>query len=260
MDIQTKDGILLRNIPDGTPEETIKARIASIRQERGTAAPAIDSPPSQPEKFGDRIKREVFSTTGREEDTLQWFNPFGKNLDTGIKIGAGWSNALAGAGKAFTDIGRRAGQAVGVVSESDIDESRELDAELMSTKAGLAGNIAGNVAMFAPTAFIPGANTITGAALTGAATGLVQPTGTEDSTVKNVLTGAALGAGAQYGAQKLGSVLKDRLGRITQSLATRASQNKGKDEIVKEAVELGYVIPPTSANPTAKNAVLERLG
>lgn len=34
MDIQTKDGILLRNIPDGTPEETIKARIATIRQDR----------------------------------------------------------------------------------------------------------------------------------------------------------------------------------------------------------------------------------
>lgn len=34
MDIQTKDGILLRGIPDGTPEEAIKARIATIRAER----------------------------------------------------------------------------------------------------------------------------------------------------------------------------------------------------------------------------------
>lgn len=31
MDIQTKDGILLRNIPDGTPDEAIKARIEQIR-------------------------------------------------------------------------------------------------------------------------------------------------------------------------------------------------------------------------------------
>lgn len=31
MDIQTKDGILLRNIPDGTPDEEIKARIEKIR-------------------------------------------------------------------------------------------------------------------------------------------------------------------------------------------------------------------------------------
>lgn len=261
MDIQTKDGILLRNIPDGTPEEAIKSRIASIRQERGATAPAIDAPqPAQPEKFGDRLNREVFGATGHEEDTLQVFNPFGQHLDTGIKIGANWSNALAGAGKAFTDIGRRVGQAVGAVSETDIDEAKKLDSELMNTKAGLAGNVAGNVAMFAPTAFIPGANTVTGAALTGAATGLLQPTGTEDSTVKNVLTGAAFGAGAQYGTQKLGGALKDRLGRITQALTTRAAQNKGRDEIVKEAVGLGYAIPPTSANPTAKNAILESLG
>lgn len=34
MDIQTKDGILLRGIPDGTPDDEIKARIAKIRAER----------------------------------------------------------------------------------------------------------------------------------------------------------------------------------------------------------------------------------
>lgn len=44
MDIQTKDGILLRNIPDGTPEETIKARINAIRQERGLSAPQATQP------------------------------------------------------------------------------------------------------------------------------------------------------------------------------------------------------------------------
>lgn len=39
MNIQTKDGIILRNIPDGTPEEQIKARIASIRNSRKTYDP-----------------------------------------------------------------------------------------------------------------------------------------------------------------------------------------------------------------------------
>lgn len=33
MDIQTQDGILLKGIPDGTPDEAIKARIAAIRAE-----------------------------------------------------------------------------------------------------------------------------------------------------------------------------------------------------------------------------------
>ena len=42
MDIQTKDGILLRGIPDGTPEADIKARIAKIRSlgKEGVSQPA----------------------------------------------------------------------------------------------------------------------------------------------------------------------------------------------------------------------------
>lgn len=43
MDIQTKDGILLRGIPDGTPDEVIKARIAAIRGGGDTSAPAPDA-------------------------------------------------------------------------------------------------------------------------------------------------------------------------------------------------------------------------
>ena len=45
----------------------------------------------------------------------------------------------------------------------DLDEAKALDAPLMRTGAGIAGNITGNAALFAPTAFIPGANTYTGA-------------------------------------------------------------------------------------------------
>lgn len=47
MDIQTRDGITLRNIPEGTPEEAIKARIAMIRAERGGAKPSQIPPPDR---------------------------------------------------------------------------------------------------------------------------------------------------------------------------------------------------------------------
>lgn len=53
MDIQTKDGIVLRGIPDGTPEEAIKARIAKIRADRGLPSPepvAAPSPKRQPDE------------------------------------------------------------------------------------------------------------------------------------------------------------------------------------------------------------------
>lgn len=47
MDIQTKDGILLRGIPDGTPDDAIKARIAKIRAERAA--------PQEPKSLVDQI-------------------------------------------------------------------------------------------------------------------------------------------------------------------------------------------------------------
>lgn len=42
MDIQTKDGILIRGIPDGTPDEAIKARIEQIRAGKVSAATPSD--------------------------------------------------------------------------------------------------------------------------------------------------------------------------------------------------------------------------
>lgn len=58
MDIQTKDGILLRGIPDGTPDEAIKARIAKIRAEGG-------GKPVAPAPKGERLENAEFSDTGK---------------------------------------------------------------------------------------------------------------------------------------------------------------------------------------------------
>lgn len=43
MDIQTRDGILLRGIPDGTPDEAIKARINKIRSEKAKQPTAFET-------------------------------------------------------------------------------------------------------------------------------------------------------------------------------------------------------------------------
>lgn len=120
---------------------------------------------------------------------------------------SGTQRFLAGVGKAITDVGRGAGQLVGVVSREDVQRARELDAPLMRTGAGTAGNIIGNVAMFAPTAMIPGANTITGAGAIGAASGLLQPSASSAETAGNVALGGVAGAaiptiGAAYRAGK----------------------------------------------------------
>lgn len=106
---------------------------------------------------------------------------------------SGLEKFRAGAGKAVADIGRGVGQMVGLVSRDDVAESRQNDKALMNTGAGVAGNVAGNLAAFAPTAFIPGANTVTGAGLIGAASGLIQPSTSTTETLKNTAVGGVTG-------------------------------------------------------------------
>lgn len=155
---QLHDGTRLE-FPDGTDPAIIQRTVRSVLAQR---AP---EPASDP---GKELRRR----------TVDQMSPL--------------EAALAGAGKAVYDAGRGAGQMLGLVSQRDVDESRRLDAELMDSTAGKVGNVAGNVAMAVPTAFVPGANTMTGAAAAGGIMGALQPVAGDESRLGN----AALGAGA----------------------------------------------------------------
>lgn len=117
---------------------------------------------------------------------------------------SGSQKFFAGVGKAMTDMGRGVGQTLGLVSRQDVEESRKLDQALMNTGAGTAGNIVGNIATLAPTAFIPGVNTVRGAATLGAITGALQPSVSTEETIANTGFGAAGGAAGQKLAQTAG--------------------------------------------------------
>lgn len=158
---------------------------------------------------------------------------------------SGLDKFRAGMGKAFYDLGRGAGQMVGLVSRDDVAESRRLDAPLMDTGAGVAGNITGNVAAFAPTALIPGANTVTGAGLAGAGMGLLAPSTSTKETVTNVLLGGAGGAGGQAVANKVPALLQGRVGKA-QAAQTANAQKFGA---ARTAAKEGYVIPPADLEP-----------
>lgn len=153
--------------------------------------------------------------------------------------------ALAGVGKAFTDIGRGAGQLMGVVSRDDVADSRKLDSALMNTTAGKVGNFAGNLAVAAPTALIPGANTITGAGLVGAGLGLLQPSTSAGETVANVGLGLGGGMAGQAIANKVPGMLANRV------VAGKAAQagNAQKFAVGQAAAKEGYVIPPADLEP-----------
>lgn len=129
----------------------------------------------------DVLARFKVSTTPRGPDPTEGMSGVGK--------------FAAGAGKAIYDAGRGIGQAVGLFSQADIDEAKRLDAPLMNSGAGMAGNVTGNIAAFLPTVMIPGAAGVRGAAAIGSAMGAIQPVATGESRLANTAIGGAAGAG-----------------------------------------------------------------
>lgn len=178
----------------------------------------------------------------------------------------GFGKFVAGYGKAGADMVRGVGQRLGMVSQSDVDEAKHLDAPLMNTGAGKAGHLVGSVADSLPAAAIPGAGTVVGATAIGAGLGLIQPTASDDSTkvlglnvgspvVANALTGAGLGA-AGVGAGKLIGLGINKA--VTASAANQLAR-AGKDAAVSSARDAGYVLPPTDINPSPLNSLAEGL-
>lgn len=181
-----------------------------------------------------------------------------ENLDPTRDM-SGTEKFLAGTGKAFVDVGRGVGQLFGMGDRASIDEARRLDEPLMNTGAGMAGNIVGNVAAYAPLAMIPGANTIVGAGLTGAAVGASQSVGEEDSRLKNAAIGMGLGSLSQYGGNKLASTLKTRATDKAANLASQQSKNSVRDATLKEAQDAGYKVPRSLYDPSFASNRLESI-
>lgn len=171
---------------------------------------------------------------------------------------------LAGAGKAFADTGRGVGQllrkvmpdkaadAIGLPNQADIDEAKRLDAPLMNTTAGKAGNVAGNVAIALPTMFIPGAQTVAGSTALGAGMGFVQPVASDESRLKNTVVGGVLGGAAPVAARTVAAGVKGAKALVEpfteggrQAIAGRTLQRFGV-----EAGDLANV----SSNPTITGA------
>lgn len=158
--------------------------------------------------------------------TLQVQFPFLGTYDTGIKTPESVDRFLAGTGKAFVDFGRGFGQMgearaaryfspearqlIDASNRQEVADARALDAPLMRTGAGVAGNVTGNLALTAPLFAVPGANTIPGSALIGAGLGAAQPVAGTESRAENATIGGIAG-GTVAGATRL-------LGRVVQPI------------------------------------------
>lgn len=178
--------------------------------------------------------------------------------------------ALAGAGKFMSDAwlgAKQLGAEFAYLSKinpdrsdleklyAEAEERKRLDQPLMDTTAGKVGYVGGGVLAGVPLMAIPGANTVTGAALTGAAYGATAPITEGESRVNNTLVSTGLGVAGKLGADKLA-------GSIANRLATKQAskiQNQVRDASLSAGRDAGYVVPPTQSNPTKLNRALEGL-
>lgn len=195
MDVRLPDGTIIKNVPDGTSNADLVAKL----QRNGMAVPSewlAATPTPKPQ-----IPQADPSEGG---STIQVYNPFGKNLDTGLKVGQATTRVLAGIGSGLDDLKTGVGQRLGFIDQASVDEKKRRDAPLKATTAGTVGNVIGKVAVGLPAAFVPGANTLVGAGLIGGAQGVLEPTASDESVAKNALIGASAGAGGVV----LGRVLR----------------------------------------------------
>jgi hypothetical protein len=228
---QMPDGRIARfEVPEGTTPEQVQSMIAAQVQNQPSAT-ASESP-SNP-------------TAG---------NSF---LD----------NALAGVGGAFADLGLRGRQVYSSLADAvdggnrssqvqkDIAEKRRLDAPLLKTGGGTLGNIVGKGIPALAAGLVPGGQGLAGSILAGAGTAALDPTLSDESTLRNAGIGA-LGGAAGYGLAKGAGALLDRAaarGAAQQELASV------RDGVAAAAREKGYVIPPVQTNPTIGNRITEGL-
>lgn len=201
-----------------------------------------------PEQVTQRASKEF----GKPIRSLDGGRAVAAKIDPTADMGVG-EKLLAGIGKGMTDLGRGAGQLIGLVSRADVEEARRLDAPLMATGAGRVGEFVGKAVPLAAAGFAaPAAATVKGAAILGGLTGLLEPSTSTGETLTNV--GVGVGAGAA--GQKLGNFIADKLaaraaGKAGQFVADQTS-NAQRVASARAAQAEGFVIPPSDIQPQGR--------
>lgn len=165
---------------------------------------------------------------------------------------------LAGIGRGMTSVARGIGGLVGLQSDADTAQAKQIDAPLMATTSGKVGSAIGNAAAVAPAvlaapASIAGAGTVSTAGLVGAATGALTTEGGLKDRAEGALGGALGGAVGTVAGKAIGAGANAIKSTIANKLAAQAPQRAA----VQAAQDAGYVLPPNQVQPSALNALMQ---
>lgn len=185
---------------------------------------------------------------------MQKIETIDESLRGVLKEADPFTRNLASAGTALSNLWQGAKQMVGKGDAAAIQANRVIASEAP------VGAFVGNAALLAPTAMLPGANTVAGAGTIGALTSLFQPTQGDESRPLNTATGAAFGAAGQKIGNVIGERLTQRAANKAAELAAQKSQNSVRDATFAAGQEAGYVVPPSAVNSTWLGRRLESIG
>jgi hypothetical protein len=266
--ITAPNGRVFRVTGEGSKEEALAHIQSQYEKPKPTKQSLKESNPAEYDPSSQAYKDKYGSSSVGGE-----FRPLG--IDTGIQTPKWLDRGLSGVGKAFTDTQQGLGQletrgympsmsedqralaSQGMAQQTQ--DKRDIDSQLMDTTAGKVGNLAGNVAIAAPTLALPGANTVTGAGLIGAGLGAVQPAASDQERLVNTGIGGGLGAAGQGLGNLVANKAASSLANRQASAQLAQAQNAPRDAVLRESMEAGFAVPPATTNPSALNTALESI-
>jgi hypothetical protein len=268
MNVTLPDGTTIQGVPDGISKADLTAKLAR----NGYDVSKLAEPSTPAESFPQQLGRQVLnagagalrgagsigatllagSEYGRDPGTekLSWLEDNRKrraDMDAALaSLGANTNSLAYQGGKLGGEVAGTAG--IGGVVANSLRAIPGLTTALpriipaiesagFSTRAAPAATLAGKAADM-------GARVLGGAVTGGAAAGLVNP---EDAA-----TGAAIGGALPPSLAALGKV-----GKVVGGVIRGPAQSEDMRQAVISARANGLVIPPTQANPTLANRVLE---
>lgn len=240
IEVELPDGTIVE-FPDGTSDAVMENALKNYAMQQPVQdMPAVQAQMPSPEDREAGVAAALRDMTNAQSGLQNFGIGAGRSVDAGLRglkqafTGGllGQSAAASGAlrklglGEAADTLNRNIGAPLArsaVEQQALADQRKLIDAPLLDTKAGLAGNIAGTAAQLigpgvlargtvAGAALLP--RTIGGNALNGAALGYLQPVASDESRGLNTVVGGVAGGAAAGLANVVGAGVRGAASRI----------------------------------------------